>query len=96
MRSVLLGTVDLTACRESYARVGALEPETDFFRYQKHVNHDLDSVVSHRVIDQHIRRFGEDYRFETAPNPIAALRDRKQDNVDVGRKAVHRQPEPVM
>ncbi len=96
VRSILLGTVDLTACRESYARVGALEPETDFFRYQSHVNADLDSVSSHKVIQRHIERFGEDYRFETAPNPIAALRNRKQDNVDVGRKAHQREPEPVM
>jgi hypothetical protein len=96
VRSILQGTVDLTACRESYARVGALEPETDFFRYQGHINHDVNSVSSHLVIDQHIRRFGEDYRFETAPNPISALRDRKQDNVDVGRKAVKREPAPVM
>ena len=96
VRSILQGTVDLTACRESYARVGALEPETDFFRYQGHINHDVGSVSSHQVIDQHILRFGEDYRFETAPNPISALRDRKNDNVDVGRKAVKREPAPVM
>ena len=96
VRSILQGTVDMTACRESYARVGALEPETDFFRYQKHVNHDVDNVSSHKVIAQHIQRFGEDYRFETAPNPISALRDRQQDNVDVGRKAVQREPAPVM
>ena len=27
---------------------------------------------------------------------IAALRDRREDNVEVGRKAMHRQPEPVL
>lgn len=96
VRSVLQSTVDLTACRESYARVSALEPETDFFRYQQHVNHDVEGVASHLVIEKSIRRNGEDYRFETAPNPIAALRDRREDNVEIGRKAMQREPEPVV
>ena len=96
VRSVLQSTVDLTACRESYARVSALEPETDFFRYQQHVNHDVEGVASHTVIEKSIRRNGEDYRFETAPNPIAALRDRREDNVEIGRKAMQREPEPVV
>lgn len=87
VRSVLGQTVQITACRESYAQVSALERDTDFFRYQGIVNKDVGSVPSHQVIDRHIARFGEDYRFETAENPIAELRDRKVDNVDVGRKA---------
>jgi len=96
VRSVLKGTVDLTACRESYARVGSLEPETDFFRYQSHINKDVNSVSSHQVIVDHINRFGEDYRFETAPNPIPQLRDRTRDNIEVGLKATQREQEPVL
>ncbi|MCI5957702.1 MAG: hypothetical protein MRZ54_12040 [Clostridiales bacterium] len=85
VRAILADTVQLTACRESYARVAKLEPTADFFRYQDMVNRDIASVESHAVIDRHIQQFGEDYRFETAPNPICDLRDRKSDNTSVGR-----------
>lgn len=85
VRTILADTVQLTACRESYTRVAKLEPTADFFRYQDIVNHDVNSVASHAVIDNYIRKFGQDYRFELAPNPIPDLRDRKQDNTEVGR-----------
>ncbi len=85
VRAILGDTVQLTACRESYTRVAKLEPTADFFRYQDIVNKDVDSVASHTVIDSYIRKFGQDYRFEIAPNPIPDLRDRKQDNIEVGR-----------
>ena len=85
VRSVLADTVQLTACRESYTFVDKLEPDVDFFRYQNLVNRDVDNVASHSVIARHIAQCGQDYRFELAPNPIEALRDRKCDNVDVGR-----------
>lgn len=85
VRAILADTVQLTACRESYTRVAKLEPDADFFRYQDIVNRDVGSVESHAVIDRHIQQFGEDYRFETGPNPIPDLRDRKSDNTAVGR-----------
>lgn len=85
VRTILADTVQLTACRESYTRVAKLEPTADFFRYQDIVNRDVNSVASHTVIDNYIRKFGQDYRFEIAPNPIPDLRDRKQDNIEVGR-----------
>ena len=37
------------------------------------------------MIADHIREKGQDYRWETAPNPIPTLQNRKQDNVEVGR-----------
>ena len=86
VRSVLADTVHLTACRESYAHVNDLEHDADFFRYQKMVNGNVNDVESHAVIERAIRQFGQDYRFELAPNPIEALRDRKHDNTEVGRK----------
>ena len=91
VRAVLADTVALTACRESYSPVARLEPDADFFRYQEMVNRDLGSVESHAVIDRRIERFGEDYRFEIAPNPRPELRDRKQDNVTLGRKPRERE-----
>ena len=86
VRSVLADTVQLTACRESYTFVDKLEKDADFFRYQHMVNRGVQDVSSHAVIDRHIQNFGQDYRFELAPNPIEALRDRAKDNTQVGRE----------
>ena len=85
VRAVLAGTVQITACRESYTPVENLEKDTDFFWYQKKVNGDLGSVMSHQVIKKHIHTFGQDYRFQTAEHPLPVLRNRKEDNTDVGR-----------
>ena len=65
--------------------VNALNTQADFFRGQAAVNRDVNDVESHAVIERVIRRDGEDYRFEVAPNPIPALRDRRNDNTSVGR-----------
>ncbi|MDY3831525.1 MAG: hypothetical protein SOZ79_03420, partial [Candidatus Ventricola sp.] len=46
---------------------------------------DEKQIASHAVIDQAISRFGRDYRFETAPNPVSELQSRTQDNTAVGR-----------
>ncbi len=85
VRAVLQGTAQITACRESYTPVENLERDTDFFRYQVQVNGDLDSVISHQVIEKHIHCFGQDYRFQVAEHPLEVLRNRKEDNTDVGR-----------
>ena len=87
VRSVLADTVQLTACRESYTFVEKLEHDADFFRYQNMVNRDPASVASHDVIKRYLRAYGQDYRFELAPNPIEALSDRTKDNIAIGRKA---------
>ena len=85
VRGILGGTVCDTALRESWVNVNELSPQADFFRYQEIVNDSLSDVESHAIIERVIRRDGEDYRFETAPNPVPALRDRTRDNTSVGR-----------
>ncbi len=85
VRGVLTSTVQLTGARESYANIDSLKPDVDFFRYQGLVNRDIGDVPSHTVIEDHIRQFGQDYRFETSLNPILPLRDRAHDNTTVGR-----------
>ncbi len=85
VRRVLGGTVCNTALREDWTSVDSLSPRADFFKYQSIVNADVNDVESHAVIERVIRRDGSDYRFEVAPNPVPALRDRKTDNIDVGR-----------
>ena len=86
VRSVLADTVQLTACRESYTFVEKLEHDADFFRYQQMVNANEADVPSHAVIERYLAAYGQDYRFELAPNPVEALRDRTKDNTEVGRK----------
>ena len=85
VREVLKCTVDYTAKRENYVLVQNLEPNAGFFKYQCQVNEEVETVPSHNVIDKHIDKCGMDYRFEVAPNPIMELRDRKEDNTNIGR-----------
>ena len=85
VRGVLGGTAHNTAVREDYADVRQLASLDTFADYQHQVNEPLENVVSHTFIQKYIRARGQDYRFETAPNPVEALRDRTRDNVCVGR-----------
>ena len=85
VREVLKCTVDYTSLKENYVPVQNLEPNADFFKYQNIVNKFVESVPSHNVIEDIIRKQGIDYRFEIAPNPIAELRNRREDNTTVGR-----------
>ncbi len=87
VRKVLAATVELTALRENYVPVSQLPDNSDYALYQGIVNTDVSSVPSHEVISRYISQFGTDYRFETQPNPIEALQNRKSDNTAVGRAA---------
>ena len=85
VRAVLSGSVQFTADREAYKPLEQLAQGADFFRYQGVVNADEKHVASHEVINEHIRRFGQDYRWEIGANPIPALQNRSIDNTRVGR-----------
>ena len=85
VREVLGATVNNTACRENYVDVRAMAEGSTFADYQQQVNVPLENVMSHTVIEEYIAKNGQDYRFETAPNPVPALRDRTVDNTEVGR-----------
>ena len=86
VRDILANTASYTAMRESYIPVCELPKDFDFFMYQNIVNKDVCTVPSHIVIDKYIKCNGCDYRFEVAPNPVECLRNRKMDNVCVGRE----------
>ena len=88
VRDVLKNTVTLTADRESWTPVDQMGEDADFFRYQAGVNGNPETVESHDIIERLIEREGRDYRYETAENPIKALRDRKHDNIMVGRESM--------
>ena len=85
VRKILADTVQFTSDRENYVRLKDLDKDADFFTYQKIVNPTTDIVPSHRVIEEHIRRYGADYRFQVAKNPIEELQNRRVDNTSVGR-----------
>ncbi len=86
VRDILGTTVQFTSLLEDYVNVDELPENANFFAYQNLINPVTDIVPSHNVIEAHIRRFGKDYRYETAPNPIKELRVRTCDNTWVGRR----------
>lgn len=86
VRETLARQVDLTADGSQYERVGDLPADHEFFAYQQRINHDVNTVASHTVIDQHQRRFQMDYRAEAKPNPVSGLSDRTKDNTEIARK----------
>lgn len=84
VRSVL-STVQNTCKDSRIVPVQSLDASDPFFAYQGLACGDEKQIASHAVIDQAISRFGRDYRFETAPNPVSELQSRTQDNTAVGR-----------
>ncbi len=86
VRKILKNTVQFTSNREEYVLLKDLPKDADFFRYQDIINVSTRSVPSHQVIETYICRRGIDYRYEIAPNPVEQLRNRRDDNTDVGRK----------
>jgi len=80
-----LCSVQLTYKDKCPVPVQTLEAADPFFAYQAIVHPDTEQTASHMVIDQTIRRLGRDYRFETAPHPVAELQPRTEDNTRIGR-----------
>ena len=85
VRNVLGSTVNFTAMREGYVNLEDGRKHETFEDYQQQVNVPEKNVMSHAVIEDYIRKNGMDYRFETAPNPVEALRDRRRDDTQTGR-----------
>ena len=85
VRDVIANTVCNTAHREGYVCVNDLDDSAEFFKYQKIVNANEKMTPSHSVIEAHIDKFGEDYRYEDSPSPIESLRQRNKDNTTLGR-----------
>lgn len=82
----VLKTVGYTSVKETYVLVSELDKTNRFFKHLKTLNETPAEVASHLVIEEYIKKYGQDYRFETAPHPVRALADRKKDNTTVGAK----------
>lgn len=87
IRDILKNQVTLTAEKETFKDISDIPENYEFYTYQKLVNHALDEVVSHTVIEEYQKENGEDYRSEDKPNPVKELRDRTKDNTSLGRVA---------
>ncbi|MBO5925931.1 MAG: hypothetical protein J6Q38_00005, partial [Clostridia bacterium] len=81
----VLTTIRLTAQKEEYKLVSELPKNNTFESYQKAVVRNGKDTPSHKVIEKYINKFSEDLRFEEAPHPEKELRNRKVDNIDIGR-----------
>ena len=87
VRGVLASQAELTAQDEDYVPVSQVSSGDRYFRYQSAVNHEVKDVPSHAVICQHIEKHGQDYRYETLPNPVDELRSRREDNTRIARSS---------
>ena len=85
VRKILGDTVQYTSVSENYKKIENLPADADFFKYQDILIPSTQTVPSHNVIQTKIRQDGFDYRYQVAENPIKELRNRREDNVFVGR-----------
>jgi len=85
IRDVLKNTIHITKDKENYVDSRELSSKSDFKRYNKQVNGGSSNDACHAVIESHIKKFGKDYRFETAPHPIKELSSRVEDNTNIAR-----------
>lgn len=81
----VLKTVRLTSDKEDYAYVQDLPDGHRFFSYQSRINKNPEEEPSHVITKNHIKNQGSDYRYETKEHIIDELRDRKNDNIELGR-----------
>lgn len=85
VRNILKNTVNNTSVLEDYADVNNLPDDYEYFKFNNTVNKTTSCVASHKVIENYINEFGEDYRFTVTDHPVKNLRDRTSDNTTLGR-----------
>lgn len=86
VRDVIAKTINYTRCGEDYELVNKLPDNSNYFKYQKMNIKKPEQLPSHKVIENHIKEFGTDYRYETKKHPISELQNREQDNTNIARK----------
>ncbi len=86
IRNILKNTVGNTSVLEEYTDLNNVPDDYQYFKYNSAINKTPSAVASHKVIDSYISEFGEDYRFTVADHPVKSLRNRKEDNIDLGRR----------
>ena len=86
IQNVIAKTITNTRNCEDYTTVDNLPDKANYFVYQKMNVKKPDNIPSHKVVENHIKEFGADYRFEVSKNPCHELQDRKKDNTTIARK----------
>jgi len=81
----VLKNIRLTSQKTEYVSVCDLPKENTFNCYQNVVMKNPEDAPSHKVIDNYIKKNGEDLRFEVSPHPEKVLQDRTYDNTSIGR-----------
>lgn len=84
VRKILSESVQYTGELTDYADVKDLSGESRFRAYNEAFTSPIGEESGHKVIADRIAESGEDYRFETAQNPVEKLRSRTVDDVTVG------------
>lgn len=84
VKNIIANTVQYTGNLEDYKDVATIEETHRFFSYNPQINCPIKDTPSHKVIEEYIKKNGNDYRFETSENPIEVLRQRTKDNTEVG------------
>ena len=84
VKNIIANTVQYTGDLEDYKDVSSLEQNSRFFTYNPKIICPVKDMASHKVIENYIKKNGNDYRFETSENPVEALRCRTCDNTEVG------------
>jgi len=82
----VLQSVGITSVKEEYIDVDKLPDDSRFFKHLKTTNGDPNFVASHLIIENNIKKFGKDYRYEEKSHPIKTLQNRKKDNITAGAK----------
>ena len=90
VRGVLQSQAHLTSRLENYIAENQLPGNAPFYMFQQALNTPPEQVPTHFVIQDYIKAHGQDYRWQTAEEPIPALRDRTQDDITVGREGAAR------
>ncbi len=85
IRDVIAKTVLLTKDKENYKEASKMSEKSDYKKYNGKVCKNANTVPSHEVMANYIKRNGEDFRFETSQHPIEELRNRKEDNTTLAR-----------
>ncbi len=85
VRRVLM-TVKTTSAGEDYINIDKVPDTALFYQYQNQAVGNEKTVPTHMIIDKYIEKQGKDYRFQKKIHPVEALRNRKVDNVRIGRR----------
>ena len=84
VREILKNTVQFTGDGEDYESVNNLEKEHRFFSYNGVFTAPIKEEPGHKVIKDRIESCGEDYRYEREENPVFKLRNRNDDDTEIG------------